>query len=157
MSTKKTNAARILDALEIEYSLLSYAVDESDLSAPAVAQKIGLEAAQTFKTLVAKGDKTGIVMACLPGDAELDLKALALASGNKRVELVPLKEVLPLTGYIRGGVSPLGAKKPYPVFLDELAQVFEKIAVSAGQRGLQLFLAPEDLQRATGAVWARLS
>lgn len=157
MASPKTNAARILDQLGITYDLLSYDVDESDLSAPAVAQKIGLEAAQTFKTLVGKGDKTGVLMACLPGDAELNLKALAAASGNKRVELVALKEVQPLTGYIRGGVSPLGAKKAYPVFIDELAQVFDRIAVSAGQRGLQLFLQPEDLHRACHGVWAALS
>lgn len=157
MASPKTNAARILDQLGIAYELLSYDVDENDLSAPAVAQKIGLEAAQTFKTLVGKGDKTGVLMACLPGDAELNLKALAAASGNKRVELVALKEIQPLTGYIRGGVSPLGAKKAYPVLIDELAQVFDRIAISAGQRGLQLFLQPEDLRRACNGVWAALS
>jgi Cys-tRNA(Pro)/Cys-tRNA(Cys) deacylase len=157
MALQKTNAARLLDQKGLAYELLSYEVDENDLSAPAVARKLGLEAAQTFKTLLARGDKTGILMACLPGDAELDLKALAKNSGNKKVELVPLKEVQPLTGYVRGGVSPLGAKKAYPVFIDELAQAFEHISVSAGQRGLQLFLRPEDLCLACNGIWAALS
>lgn len=154
---KKTNAARQLDELGIAYELLSYEVDESDLSAPTVAAKIGLEASQTFKTLVAQGDCTGVLLACLPGDAELDLKALARASTNKRVELLPLKQVQPLTGYIRGGVSPLGLMKALPIYLDELALAYERIAVSAGQRGLQLYLAPADLQRAVGATLAELS
>lgn len=148
---KKTNAMRQLDTLELAYEVRSYEVDESDLSAPTVAAKIGLEAAQTFKTLVARGDRTGVLLACIPGDAELDLKALAQVSGNKRVELVPLKEVFDLTGYIRGGVSPLGAKKTYPVFLDEMAEVFEVISISPGQRGLQMLLRPADLQLATQA------
>lgn len=153
---KKTNAARQLDELGIPYELLSYEVDESDLSAPTVAAKIGLEASQTFKTLVALGDCTGVLLACVPGDAELDLKALARASANKRVELVPLKQVQPLTGYIRGAVSPLGLMKPFAIFLDELALAYERITVSAGQRGLQMYLNPEDLQRATQAVLAEL-
>ncbi|HEY9842971.1 MAG: Cys-tRNA(Pro) deacylase [Candidatus Sericytochromatia bacterium] len=153
----KTNAARQLDELGIPYDLVAYEVDESDLSAPAVAAKIGLEAAQTFKTLVARGDGTGVLLACLPGDAELDLKALARASSNKRVELIALKEVQPLTGYIRGGVSPLGLMKHFPVYLDELALAYERISVSAGLRGLQLYLAPEDLQRATQATLAEIS
>jgi Cys-tRNA(Pro)/Cys-tRNA(Cys) deacylase len=148
---KKTNAMRQLDTLGLAYEVRSYEVDESDLSAPTVAAKIGLEAAQTFKTLVARGDRTGVLLACIPGDAELDLKALAQVSGNKRVELVPLKEVFDLTGYIRGGVSPLGAKKTYPVFLDEMAEVFEVISISPGQRGLQMLLRPADLQLATQA------
>jgi Cys-tRNA(Pro)/Cys-tRNA(Cys) deacylase len=148
---KKTNAMRQLDTLGLTYEVRSYEVDESDLSAPTVAAKIGLEAAQTFKTLVARGDRTGVLLACIPGDAELDLKALAQVSGNKRVELVPLKEVFDLTGYIRGGVSPLGAKKTYPVFLDEMAEVFEVISISPGQRGLQMLLRPADLQLATQA------
>lgn len=153
---KKTNAMRQLDALGIAYEVRTYEVDEDDLSAPTVAAKIGLEAAQTFKTLVARGDRTGIVMACIPGDAELDLKALATVSGNKRTELVPLKEIFDLTGYIRGGVSPLGAKKTYPVYLDELAEAFEVISVSPGQRGLQMLLSPVDLKRATGATMGPL-
>ncbi len=154
---QKTNAARVLDELGMNYQLLSYEVDESDLSAPNVAAKIGLEAAQTFKTLVARGDRTGVLMACLPGDAELDLKALARVSQNKRVELVSLKEVQPLTGYIRGGVSPLGGRKQFPVYLDELAQLYDQIAISAGVRGLQLFLKPEDLLQAAQASWGEFS
>ena len=153
----KTNAARQLDELGIAYDLLAYAVDEADLSAPAVAAKIGLEAAQTFKTLVARGDRTGVLLACLPGDAELDLKALARASSNKRVELIALKEVQPLTGYIRGGVSPFGLMKHFPIYLDELALAYERISVSAGIRGLQLYLSPEDLCRAAGAQLAEIS
>lgn len=154
---QKTNAARVLEELGIAYELKAYEVDEDDLSAPSVAAKIGLEAAQTFKTLVARGDKTGVLMACLPGDAELDLKALAKVSHNKRVELVALKEVQPLTGYIRGGVSPLGGRKQFPVYLDELCLAYDKIALSAGVRGLQLFLAPAELQRATGASLGEFS
>lgn len=157
LKAKKTNAARQLDALGIAYDLLSYEVDESDLSAPSVAAKIGLEASQTFKTLVVRGDRTGVLLACLPGDAELDLKALARVSQNKSVEVVPLKDVLPLTGYIRGGVSPLGLGRPFPIFLDSLCQAYARIAISAGQRGLQLFLAPEDLQRATAASLGEFS
>lgn len=150
---KKTNAARILDNLKISYKLSEYKVDESDLSAENVAQKIGMPARQVFKTLVARGDKTGVLMACIPGSAELNLKALAQASANKKVEMVHLKEVLGLTGYIRGGVSPLGAKKRYPVFMDESCLEWPAIAVSAGIRGCQIVLAPNDL---AGAVEAKL-
>jgi Cys-tRNA(Pro)/Cys-tRNA(Cys) deacylase len=111
---------------------------------------------QVFKTLVVRGDKTGVLFAVIPGDGELDLKALARISGNKRAELVHLKEVLPLTGYIRGGCSPLGAKKNYPVYLDQTSENWPHIAISAGQRGMQLILAPKDLQSATGATVAPL-
>lgn len=142
---KKTNAARILDGLHISYELREYEVDETDLSATNVAAKVGMPPEQVFKTLVARGDKTGVIMACVPGDAELDLKELAAASGNKKVEMITLKEVQPLTGYIRGGVSPLGAKKKYPVFIDETALLYPAIAVSAGIRGCQIMLSPEDL------------
>ena len=148
---KKTNAVRQLDEQAIAYDLLSYEVDESDLSAPTVALKIGLEAAQTFKTLVTRGERKGVMLACLPGDAELDLKALARCCGDKKVDIVPLKEVLALTGYIRGGVSPLGLSRPYPIYIDELALVYDRIAVSAGVRGLQLYLNPQDLIVATQA------
>lgn len=147
----KTNAARILDGLTIAYELREYEVDETDLSAQNVAEKVGMPDEQVFKTLVLRGDKTGVIMACVPGAAELDLKALAAASGNKRVEMVPLKEVQPLTGYIRGGVSPLGPKKRYPVFLDKSASGWETIAVSAGIRGCQIILAPEQLAQAVNA------
>lgn len=149
---KKTNAARILDEKNINYSLIEYTVDEEHLDAVHVAAEVGLPAAQVFKTLVVRGDKTGPVFAVIPGDGELDLKALAKVSGNKRAELVHLKEVLPLTGYIRGGCSPLGAKKNYPVYLDETCVLWDKIAISAGQRGLQIFLNPDDLAMATGAA-----
>src|SRR5215471_4284521 len=147
----KTNAARILDAASIRYELREYEVDEDDLSAPRVAAKIGMPPEQVFKTLVARGDRNGVLMACIPANTELNLKALAAASGNKKIELVAVKEVLPLTGYIRGGVSPIGGKKPYPFYLDETAILFDVISVSAGVRGCQLVLAPDDLARAVGA------
>ena len=147
----KTNAARILDRAGIAYELLEYAVDQSDLSAPHVAAAVGLPPEQVFKTLVARGDRSGVVLAVIPASAELGLKALAAASGNKNIDLVPLKEVLVLTGYIRGGVSPIGTRKPYPVFLDETVELWDQIAVSAGRRGCQLLLAPADLVRITEA------
>lgn len=149
---KKTNAARKLDELKIEYRLVEYPVDEEHLDAVHVAQEVGMPAAQVFKTLCVRGDKNGVMFAVIPGDGELDLKALAKASGNKRAELVHLKEVLPLTGYIRGGCSPLGAKKNYPVYLDASCSQWPEIAISAGQRGMQIIAAPADLQRATNAV-----
>jgi Cys-tRNA(Pro)/Cys-tRNA(Cys) deacylase len=145
---KKTNAARILDGLKIKYELIYYEVDESDLGAHHVADQLGKPAGQIFKTLVAHGDKQGILMAVVPGSGEIDLKALAAVSGNKKVELVALKEVLPLTGYIRGGVSPLGAKKHYPVYIDESCNKWSTISVSAGLRGCQIVLSPADLIKA---------
>lgn len=148
---KKTNAARILDGLNKNYELREYVVDENDLSATSVALKIHMPPEQVFKTLVARGDKTGVIMACVPGDAELDLKELATASGNKKVEMVSLKEVQPLTGYIRGGVSPLGAKKRYPVFIDETVLLWPTIAISAGIRGCQIIINPDDLVAAVEA------
>ncbi len=147
----KTNAARILDQNKIAYELKEYVSDESDLSAFNVARKIGLPVEQVYKTLVARGDKTGIIVACIQGDQELNLKSLAALSKNKKVDLVPLKEIQPLTGYIRGGVSPLGLKKNYPVFIQVDILKLEKVAVSAGMRGLQLFLQPGDLIAVTGA------
>ncbi len=149
---KKTNAARMLDDLKIKYRLLEYKVDEEHLDAVHVAAEVGMPAAQVFKTLVVRGDKSGIVFAVIPGDAELNLKALAKASGNKRAELVSLKEVLPLTGYIRGGCSPLGAKKNYPVYMDATSNNWQEIAISAGQRGMQIIAAPADLQKAAKAI-----
>jgi Cys-tRNA(Pro)/Cys-tRNA(Cys) deacylase len=146
-SSVKTNAARMLDAAGIHYELREYTVDEDDLSAPSVAAKIGMPPEQVFKTLVARGDRTGVLIACIPANAELDLKALAAASGNKKVELVAVKEVLGLTGYIRGGVSPIGTRKPYPFYLEETAVLWDVISVSAGVRGCQLVLAPDDLTR----------
>lgn len=153
---KKTNAARKLDELKIDYQLLEYAVDEEHLDAIHVAHEVGMPAAQVFKTLCVRGDKNGVMFAVIPGDGELDLKALAKVSGNKRAELVALKEVLPLTGYIRGGCSPLGAKKNYPVYMDESSNVWAQIAISAGQRGMQILASPTDLQRATNATVAPL-
>ena len=147
----KTNAARILDGLGIRYELRDYPVDEDDLSAESVALKVGLPAEQVFKTLVARGDRTGVVFAVVPGDAELDLKALAKLTGDRHVELVSLKEVQPLTGYIRGGVTALGAKKRYPVFADETIELFDEVSISAGIRGTQLILAPGDYTKATEA------
>ena len=147
----KTNAARILDAAGIRYELREYTVEEDDLSAPRVAEKIGMPPEQVFKTLVVRGDRSGVLMASIPANAELDLKALAAVSGNKKVELVAVKEVLGLTGYIRGGVSPVGARKPYPFYLDETAILWDVISVSAGVRGCQLILAPDDLIRVLDA------
>ena len=148
----KTNAARILDALKIRYELREYEVDPDDLAAESVAKKVGLPAEQVFKTLVARGDRNGVCMAVVPGDAQLDLKALARASGDRKTETVPLKEVQPLTGYIRGGVTALGAKKDFPTYLDESALAFDVISISAGVRGTQIFLAPADYVRAVKAT-----
>lgn len=150
----KTNACRQLDQAKIPYDLAAYEVDEDDLSAESVAAKIGWPAEQVYKTLAARGDKTGVLLAVIATPQSLDLKALAAASGNKKVELLPLKEVLPVTGYVRGGVSPIGTKKRFPVYLDETARAFARISVSAGARGLQLLIAPLDLAKATGAHWA---
>ncbi len=153
----KTNAARILDQNKMPYELKEYAVDESDLSAISVAQKVGLPIEQVYKTLVARGDKTGVIVVCIQGDRELNLKSLASISGNKKVEVVSLKEVQPLTGYIRGGVSPLGMKKHYPVFIDSNINNHEKISVSAGLRGLQLYLSPLNLISVTKAQLGAIS
>lgn len=147
----KTNAARLLDAQGIAYEVREYEVDPDDLMAESVAKKIGLPAEQVFKTLVARGDKNGICFAVVPGDQQLDLKALAHLTGDKKIDTVPLKEVQPLTGYIRGGVTALAAKKSYAVFADETIELFDTISVSAGIRGAQLLLAPGDYLRATGA------
>lgn len=154
---KKTNAARLLDARGIDYDLVAYTADESDLSAVTLAIKIGQNIEQVFKTLVLRGDKTGIFVAVVPGNAEVDLKKAARISGNKSAAMVQLKELLPLTGYIRGGCSPLGMKKPYPVYVHESCLGFSFIYVSAGQRGLQLRINPEDLVKITGAVTGDLA
>ncbi|HEY8377574.1 MAG TPA: Cys-tRNA(Pro) deacylase [Nannocystis sp.] len=148
----KTNAARILDGLGIAYELRAYEVGDEHLAAAEVAARIGLPPEQVFKTLVARGDRHGVCFAVVPGDGVLDLKALARASGDRRAELVPLREVTPLTGYVRGGVTALAGKKDYPVFLDETAILYEAIAVSAGTRGLQIVLHPDDYARATRAT-----
>ena len=153
----KTNAARILDALGIRYELREYEVDEADLTAQSVARKVGLPAEQVFKTLVARGDRTGVCLAVVPGDAQLELKALARLSGDRKVETVALKEVQPLTGYVRGGVTVLGCKKKYPVFADETIELFDLISVSAGARGTQLLLSPADYLKATQATLGPIS
>jgi Cys-tRNA(Pro)/Cys-tRNA(Cys) deacylase len=147
----KTNAARILDALGIAYQLREYPVDEEDLSAESVAQKIGLPPEQVFKTLVCRGDRTGVLFAVVPAGAELDFKAAARLSGDRSVEMVALREVQPLTGYVRGGVTVLGARKDYPAFVDETIELFDRISVSAGVRGTQLLLGPADYLRAAKA------
>jgi len=153
----KTNAARILDAAGVGYEIRDYEVDESDLSAPHVAEAIGMPAEQVFKTLVARGDRNGPCFAVIPGNTELDLKALAAHSGDRKAELAPLKEVQPLTGYIRGGVTVLGAKKQFPVFADETIELWDQISISAGVRGTQIILRPADYLRATGAVVADIA
>jgi Cys-tRNA(Pro)/Cys-tRNA(Cys) deacylase len=147
-----TNAARILERMGIKFELREYDVDESDLSAETVAHKVGLPLDQVWKTLVARGDRTGVLLAVLPGSAQLDFKALARLSGNRSTATVPLKEVQPLTGYIRGGVTALACKKDYPVFVDETVQLFDVISVSAGIRGTQILIAPADYLRAVHAT-----
>jgi len=149
---KKTNAARLLDAKGIDYELAEYEVDENDLSAVTLAKKIGQNVEQIFKTLVLRGDKTGVFVCVIPGNAEVDLKKAAKVSGNKNAAMVHQKELLGLTGYIRGGCSPLGMKKPYPIYIHETCQLFDQIFISAGQRGLQLKLNPDDLIRMTDSV-----
>lgn len=149
---KKTNAARLLDARGIPYELAEYEVDENDLSAVTLARKIGQSIEQIFKTLVLRGDKNGVFVVVIPGGAEVDLKKAARISGNKSVAMVQQKELLGLTGYIRGGCSPLGMKKPYPVFIDESCLLYDFIFISAGQRGLQLKMNPQDLIRVIDPV-----
>ncbi len=152
----KTNAARLLDSLGIRYELREYQVDPQDLAAETVAAKIGLPAEQVFKSLVLRGDRNGICLAVVPGDAEVDEKALAKLTGDRRVEMVPVKEVQGLTGYIRGGVTALAGKRDYPVYVDETVNLFDTISISAGVRGTQILLSPADYLRAvngqTGAI-----
>ena len=156
MPPKKTNAARLLDELGIDYELHEAPYDEADLSATAMARSLGVPVEEVFKTLVVRGDKTGVLEVCVPGAAELNLKELAAVSGNKHVEMVPLKEVQPLTGYIRGGCSPIGMKKHFPTYIHETSREFPYIYVSAGVRGLQIKIAPEDLIRESKAEICRL-
>ena len=155
--THKTNAARLLDQLAIPYELRNYVVDPDDLSAENVAAKIGLPPEQTFKTLLARGDRQGPCFAVIPGNSELDLKGLAAVTGDKKIDLVPLKAVQPLTGYIRGGVTALAAKKDFAAVADETIELWDVIAVSAGVRGTQLLLAPADYLRATRAKVAPIA
>jgi len=153
----KTNAARLLDQLGIHYDLREYEVDPNDLAAETVAAKIGLPAEQVFKTLVARGDRNGVCMAVIPGDQELDLKALAEAAGERKIQLVPVKELQALTGYIRGGVTALAAKRDFPLYVDETIELFDTISISAGLRGLQILIAPADYLRATKGTLTALT
>ncbi|HEY6446656.1 MAG TPA: Cys-tRNA(Pro) deacylase [Acidobacteriaceae bacterium] len=153
----KTNAARILEGLGIAYEIREYAVDPEQFSAQVVAEKIGLPAEQVFKTLLCVTSEKEHVFAVVPGDAELDLKKLAAAAGARKAEMVTLKEVQPLTGYIRGGVTVFGAKKDFPVYVDETMELFDVVSVSAGMRGVQVLLKPEDYLRAARAIVADLT
>ncbi|MTK52961.1 Cys-tRNA(Pro) deacylase [Paludibacter sp.] len=156
MKHQKTNAARILDRMGITYELVAYKVEESDLSAVHVAAQLGQNVEQVFKTILLRGDRNGVFVCIVPGAEEVNLKLAASVSGNKKAETVAMKELLPLTGYIRGGCSPLGMKKPYPIYLHSSASEFPFIYISAGQRGLQLKLAPADLIKAVNAAVAEL-
>ena len=151
MKVPKTNAMRMLDREKIPYEIFTYEVDESDLSGTHVADDVGLPYSQVFKTLVAKGDKTGHAVFVIPVDCEIDLKAAAVASGNKRVEMIAVKDLLATTGYIRGGCSPVGMKKQFPTYFDSSVAKHDKIAVSAGVRGCQLFLETAKLIEFTKA------
>jgi Cys-tRNA(Pro)/Cys-tRNA(Cys) deacylase len=147
----KTNAARLLDTMSIRYELRDYDPGDDHLAAEEVALRVGLPPEQVFKTLVARGDRTGVMLAVVPGNAALDLKALAKLAGDRKCDTVPLKEVTPLTGYVRGGVTALACKREYPTFVDETAELFDRVSVSAGARGTQIVLAPSDYLRATRA------
>ena len=153
----KTNAVRLLDQIGIPYELREYEVDPDDLAAETVAAKVGLPPEQVFKTLVARGDRIGICMAVIPGNAELDLKALAAVAGDRKMQLAPVKELQSLTGYIRGGVTALAGKKDYPVYVDETIELFDVISISAGVRGMQILLAPSDYLRETKGTLVQLS
>ena len=154
---EKTNAARLLDKAGVSYKLIPYEFDENDLAAQHVADSLGQDIARVFKTLVLHGDKTGHVVCVVPGNAEVDLKALAKASGNKKVEMIPMKDLLSVTGYIRGGCSPVGMKKRFPTYFHTTALNFETIYVSAGVRGLQIEIAPADLIGFVGATVASVA
>jgi Cys-tRNA(Pro)/Cys-tRNA(Cys) deacylase len=153
----KTNAVRRLDQLGIQYELKEYEFDPEELAAEIVATKIGMSSEQVFKTLVARGDRYGICLAVVPGNAELDLKALAAASGDRKIQLVAVKQLQALTGYIRGGVTAIGGKKDYPVYVDQSIERFDRISVSAGVRGMQILLAPSDYLRLTQAQLSSLA
>lgn len=152
MKVNKTNVARLLDKAKVAYELIPYEVDESDLSAIHVAEQLGEDVNQVFKTLVLKGDKTGFFVCVIPGQEEVDLKLAAKVSGNKNCDMIPMKELLPTTGYIRGACSPVGMKKLFPTFIHETCLNYQQIYVSAGQRGLQIRLSPSDLIREVRAT-----
>lgn len=156
MKINKTNVARLLDKAKIAYQLVPYEVDENDLSAIHVAEQLGENVEQVFKTLILHGDKNGYFVCVIPGADEVDLKKAAKVSGNKKCEMIPVKELLPLTGYIRGGCSPIGMKKHFPTYIHETAELFDQIYISAGQRGLQVLLSPADLIREVKALTADL-
>lgn len=153
---KKTNVARILDQKKVPYELIPYTVDERDLAATHVAAELGEDIAQVFKTLVLRGDRNGLLVCVIPGDKEVDLKKAAKLSGNKKVEMIAMKELLPLTGYIRGGCCPIGMKKPYPTWIHSTCNDFDFIYISAGVRGLQLKISPIALVKVVGAQMADL-
>jgi Cys-tRNA(Pro)/Cys-tRNA(Cys) deacylase len=155
--TTKTNAMRLLEQMGIGYEAHEYEVDPNDLRAETVAAKVGLPPEQVFKTLAVDGDRNGVCLAVIPGNSELDFKALARVTGDRKIDMVPLKDVQAVTGYIRGGVTALACKKEYPVFLDETAQLWDVISISAGQRGIQLFVAPADYVRAVNAAYADIA
>lgn len=157
MKINKTNAARLLDKANIAYELIPYEVDENDLSAVHVARQLGEDVAQVFKTLVLKGDKTGFFVCIIPGAEEVDLKLAAKVSGNKSCDMIPMKDLLPTTGYIRGACSPIGMKKHFPTYIHETSTGYPRIYVSAGQRGLQIQIAPADLIREACATVCRLT
>ena len=157
MKINKTNAARLLDQLKIPYELIPYEVDENDLGAQHIASQLGQPIERLFKTLVLRGDRSGLVVCVIPGAEEVDLKKAARVTGNKKLEMIHVKELLPLTGYIRGGCSPIGMKKKYPTWIDESAILNDRIYVSAGLRGQQIIIAPDDLRQCVGAEYADLT
>lgn len=154
---KKTNAMRILDSKKVKYGIMEYEVNENDLGAVAVAAKTGMDLDQIYKTLVLKGDKSGYVVACIGGGRELDLKTLAKVSGNKKVEMIPMKDLEKITGYIRGGCSPLGMKKLFDTYIDEPAADFETIIISGGRRGIQIEMSPGELVKITRGSFQKIS
>ena len=156
MKYQKTNAVRLLESESIPHSILTYEVDESDLSGITVANKIGVEPEKVFKTLVTRGEKTGINVFCIPVTEELNLKKAAAVCGDKKIEMIKEKELLPLTGYIKGGCSPISMKKHYPTFIDETAQLFDEISISAGIRGMQIMIKPDDLAKIVEGIFADL-
>ena len=157
MKDKKTNAARLLDNAKVQYEIVPYQVHEDDLCAQRVAEELGEDIHQVFKTIVLTGDKVKYFVCVVPGNEEINLKSAARISGNKKCETLPLKELLPTTGYIRGGCSPIGMKKHFPTYIDQKAQQFPHIYISAGQRGLQFKISPSELAKVVDAVFAEIS
>lgn len=155
--TDKTNAMRLLDAAGLPYHVMEYEVDENDLSGVHVAQTIGQDPDTVFKTLVLKGERLGYLVCCIPVAEELDLKKVAKVVGDKKVEMIPMKDLLNVTGYIRGGCSPIGMKKKYPTYIEETAMLFDEIAVSAGVRGAQIIINPEILRQFTEAEYGNIT